>query len=273
MPTSIHYEDHSEARTTPAPHVRPPASAAMRSHTRAWRKAALWAAITAGPAAATLLAARRSKWLGALVGGGAVLAAGAFRWQLARLFTDEPDYEIVPHARGVEIRAYPSRVEAHTQVDAPRFEIALEYGFRRLFAYLQGANRAHEALRMTTPVTSRGEKLAMTAPLIASDHEGSYTLAFVMPPGRDLASLPAPTDHEVRLRDVPARQVAVLRFRGRHDGKRVAAAERELLRALVAEGLTPIGKPTFAAFDPPTTLPILRRNEIWVEVTGASAAS
>jgi hypothetical protein len=259
MSNAIHFEDQTAEPTVTTP---PPRSARPRT----WRTAALYIALAAVPGTAAAIVGRRSKLLGAIVGSATALGIAAFRWQLQRLFTDEPAFETVKRIGKLELRAYPSRVEAHTHLDTARFEDALEQGFHRLAGYIFGANGAHESLPMSTPVSARGEKLAMTAPVIASDQEGSYTMAFVMPPGRDLASLPRPLDPSVRLREIPERQVAVVRFRGRHESHNVAAAERELLRLVAASDLTPVGKPTFAGFDPPTTLPILRRNEVWIEV-------
>jgi hypothetical protein len=93
-----------------------------------------------------------------------------------------------------------------------------------------------------------------------------YKMSFVMPPGRSVESLPLPNDSEVELDQVPERRVAVLRFTGRYRGTEVAQHEEELLRMVKEAGLQATSAPMFAGFDPPSTLPFLRRNEVWVEV-------
>ena len=42
--------------------------------------------------------------------------------------------------------------------------------------------------------------------------------------------------------------------------------ERELLTQLVDAGLSARGSVAFACYDSPTTLPFLRRNELWIEI-------
>jgi len=264
-PPSISVEDHTKPRTArerlTSDGTATTANAAIR-----WRKVAFGIACAVLPASAALVIGRRSKLLGALAGGATALGLLAFRSQLQRLFTDEPAYTVERRLGKLELRAYPARVEAMTQIDTGSFEDALDQGYHRLAAFIFGGNRTHESLPMTSPVTARGEKLAMTAPVIASDREGSYTLSFIMPPGRARASLPKPIDRTVHLRDVPSRRVAALRFAGGHSSGNIGAAERELLRLVIDAGLTPIGKPSFAGFDSPMTLPMLRRNEVWIEV-------
>jgi len=89
-----------------------------------------------------------------------------------------------------------------------------------------------------------------------------------MPLGRDLHSLPEPHDKRVTFRRRPARRVAALSFAGRYDEKHVRDKEREL-EALVREaGYEPVGEVVFAAFDPPSTIPRIRHNEVWVEIAG-----
>ena len=237
-----------------------------------WRKVAFAATAALLPLATGLVVGRRTKLGGARAAGGVALGMLALRSQLQRLFTDEPAFTRETRIGALELRAYPARVEATTQIDTARIEDALDQGFHRLAGFIFGGNQTHESLPMTAPVTARGEKLAMTTPVIASDHEGSYTLAFIMPPGRDLASLPKPIDTQVHLREIPARRVAVLRFAGRHTAGNIGAHERELLRLVTAAGLEPVGKPSFAGFDPPMTLPLLRRNEVWVEIAAEKDA-
>lgn len=190
----------------------------------------------------------RSKRAGALAGGIAAGALALARWQLQRFFNDEPAYEVEKRIGKLEIRSYEPHVIARAHTMLPDFDDAQEQLFRRLAHYIS----SHE--------------LAMTGPVeMASEGQG-FTMAFVMPPGRSLISLPRPDDGHVRLHEVPARRIAVLPYRGRYRGDVVEEMERELLRLVADAGLSAKGRPMFAGFDPPTTLPFARRNEIWIEI-------
>ncbi|HUS28322.1 MAG TPA: heme-binding protein [Kofleriaceae bacterium] len=208
----------------------------------------LGSAVGLGAGVAVLMGSRRA---GIITGGLTAVAALAFRWQLQRLFTDEPAYEIERRIGDLEIRRYEPRVEAHVRVTAVDFEDALFTGFRQLFRFIDGGN-------------SRGEKLQMTTPVISHPRAMTHTIAFVMPAGRSLASLPASED--IELVEQPVRRIAVLRYRGSYTNENFQEAQAEL-RDLVADaGLEGAGEPVFAGFDPPTTLPVLRRSEVWIEL-------
>jgi hypothetical protein len=58
--------------------------------------------------------------------------------------------------------------------------------------------------------------------------------------------------------------VAVRRYRGQTPPERVAQEARALLDALARAGVATVGAPVSARDDPPSTLPLLRRNEVWV---------
>jgi hypothetical protein len=58
----------------------------------------------------------------------------------------------------------------------------------------------------------------------------------------------------------------VLRYGGRYTGRNAEEKAAELLSAVQAAGLRPVGPVSFAGCDPPTTLPALRRVEAWVEI-------
>jgi SOUL heme-binding protein len=213
--------------------------------------------------------AKRSTLAGSVAGGLTALALLGVRWQLARLFTEEPDYEIEDTLGPLEIRRYFPQITAHTHIDVPSYDAALQQGFRRLANYIFGDNFNGERIAMTAPLQQRAaghEKLAMTSPVITSQGAHGYEMSFVMPNGRALASLPTPNDSAVELGEVPERRVAVLKFRGRYRGAEVELHERELMDLVKAAGLVATSAPMFAGFDPPTTLPFLRRNEVWVEV-------
>lgn len=217
---------------------------------------------------------------------GFVAGALLTRWQLARWFTEEPDYEVEQRAGAIEIRLYPRTIRAETSVQAASWEQALDEGFRRLAHYIFGGNHrrqlaalgesvraldaesprnAGERIHMTTPVTAR-----VVHPAPGSEEElSTYTITFTMPKARAPRTLPVPEDRRVHLRAVPARRVAVLRYRGRHTYESVREYSGYLREVLDRAGLSTRGEPEFAGYDPPSTLPWLRRNEIWVELGSA----
>ncbi|MBA3453222.1 MAG: heme-binding protein [Deltaproteobacteria bacterium] len=209
--------------------------------------------LIAAPVVAGLLGERSLK-RGLLVGGVAALALGALRLQMARWFTPEPDYTTEGRVGDLALRRYPARVDARAEINAIDFEDALELGYERLRSFIRGANATDEGLVMAMPVTTMMR-------------DGRYEMSFVMPADRVVSTLPQPEDPRVQLREVPERRIAVLRFNGRFTKKNVEWQERKLLRKLVDAGLSARGSVMFACYDPPTTLPLLRRNELWIEIT------
>jgi hypothetical protein len=231
-----------------------PRAATQAHRSLTWRKLTWLTTLVAVPAATGLAFARaRTRTRGIIAGGLTALALGALRVELARWFTPEPAFRTEGTFGELELRRYEARVEASAEVDVPVLELALDRGYGRLACYVYGQN-------------TEGELLKRTMPVLTAMHDGRYAVSFVMPPGRDLASLPRPTHPGVELREVPARTIAALRFRGRFTRDNIAAHERRLLNQLIDAGLSARGSVGFAAFDSPATLPILRRNELWIEV-------
>ncbi len=202
----------------------------------------------------------------ALAAVGALVSVAVVRWQGAGRFVEEPAYTVEAQDGAIEIRNYEPCVRAETIVEGGRSERAASEGFRRLAGYIFGSNRAGSTVAMTAPVTQRaeGERIAMTAPVTQTSAEGPWKVTFTMPRGRTLDSLPAPNDSRVTLRALPSRRIAVLRFSGASDPSILAAHERTLRAWLARRGITPIGPATSARYDPPSTLPFLRRNEVWL---------
>lgn len=204
-----------------------------------------------------------------------LVGAAVVRWQAAGRFCEEPAYE-VEGALGAnaEIRRYAPRVLAVTRVSASDRERAVSEGFRRLAGYIFGGNVSAASIAMTVPVTQAGaqagERIAMTAPVTqASASEGGFEVTFTMPASYTLETLPRPSDARVELRALPAERVAVLRYTGSTSGA-IVAQHAETLRARVRErGLVPLGEPVSARYDPPSTLPWIRRNEVWLHLEGS----
>jgi hypothetical protein len=115
-------------------------------------------------------------------------------------------------------------------------------------------------------------KLAMTAPVVQqpTGSRGRYRVAFVMPAGSTVDSLPAPADGSVTVHDVPEQLAAASRFSGRWSEESYDRHVAELRSAITAAGLTPVGEPRYARFDPPWKPWFLRRNEVVIPVQESS---
>ncbi len=188
--------------------------------------------------------------------------------------TAEPEYSAEKLTGDVEIRRYGARIAAETTVTAGE-EAARNAGFRRLARYIFGANHADQKIAMTAPVAQRpagkrGEKIAMTAPVAQeAAGEGQWVIRFFMPADKTLESLPEPDDAEVRLVTVPPETIAVRRFSGSWGRRAVATQTAELMDTLRANGFEAVDTPASWFYDPPWTIPALRRNEIAVPVKPA----
>ncbi len=200
---------------------------------------------------------------------GAVGAVGAVVG--VRHGTEEPTYTSEQVTSRVEIRHYGPRIAAETKVIADEVT-ARSDGFRRLAGYIFGGNQVREKIAMTAPVAQqdgavRGQKIPMTAPVSESAiGDGEWLIRFFMPAGKSLDSLPRPNDQAVKLVAVPAETVAVRRFSGSTSAEAVARETAQLRQTLDGAGLEPIGVPVAWFYDPPWTLPMLRRNEIAIPV-------
>ncbi|UCH76053.1 MAG: heme-binding protein [Rhodospirillales bacterium] len=184
--------------------------------------------------------------------------------------TEQPTYEIVAQlVETIEVRRYPPRVAAEALVEAADEKPARNAAFRLLFDYISGANRSNRQIAMTTPVetAAASEKIAMTVPVeSARTGEATLRMRFFLPTGLDLESTPAPLDPRVRIVALPGQTVAALRFSGSRGRDAVAEKTTQLLRALAETPWRPTAEPVAYFYDPPWTLPFLRRNEVVVAV-------
>ena len=185
------------------------------------------------------------------------------------LATEEPSYTVVEQVGDLELRTYDPMIIAETVVSGSMND-ASSAGFRLIADYIFGNNTArqggNEKISMTAPVTlePQSEKINMTAPVAMEKSGENWRVHFVMPSEYDLATLPVPNNPAVRLREVPATNYAVIRFSGWVNEKKVAAKTAELMAWLDSKGIEASGEPELARYNPPWTLPFLRRNEVMV---------
>lgn len=183
--------------------------------------------------------------------------------------TEEPEYTVIEKSGAFELRSYSPMIVAETRVSGS-MDDASSAGFRLIADYIFGNNTSrgggNEKISMTAPVTMEpaSEKISMTAPVSIEQEDGQWRVHFVMPSDYTMEILPRPNNPAVSLREVPARNYAVIRFSGFTGEDKIAAKTAELMSWLDSKGITPIGKPELARYNPPWTLPFLRRNEVMV---------
>lgn len=193
---------------------------------------------------------------------------------------ERPDYEVLLRDGDVEFRHYPAYLVAQTTVEntSDRDEAA-NIGFRRLFNYITGANKAKTEISMTSPVEQFaenpqiGQKIDMTAPVEQMPSQEGWAVAFILPKIFNWDSAPVPSDPAVRIVERPARIVATLRYSGRWTDKNVARHGQELKSYLEDHSIAQ-GSPVQTAFyNAPFTPPFMRRNEVQIEVDQLPSAT
>ncbi len=191
--------------------------------------------------------------------------------------TEEPKYTLLEKSEPFELRAYAPQIVAEVKVDGD-LDAASNQGFRLIAAFIFGKNQVSEKIAMTTPVgiessdQNKSAKIAMTAPVgiessKSSENAGNqWTVSFVMPAEYTLASLPKPLDPQVKIRELPAEKKAVITFSGFYDEEKVKEKTQALRDWMQIKNLKLKGEPQFARYNPPWTLPFMRRNEVMIQV-------
>ena len=182
---------------------------------------------------------------------------------------EEPRFELIAQIGAVEIRQYAPKLVAQTTIDADEMTARNE-GFRRLAGFIFGGNTTGTSIEMTAPVAqSQGgnsSQIAMTAPVSQSKQAGGWVIRFSMPSSWTKASLPVPNDPKIEIVEQPTERWAVLRFSGSTAPEAIAPQHQALLTALATSSWQPVGDVVDWFYDPPWTLPPLRRNEAAVMV-------
>jgi len=124
-----------------------------------------------------------------------------------------------------------------------------------------------EKIPMTAPVVQQeSEKVPMTAPVVQQSQGKNWIVHFVMPQNHTLETLPKPKDQRIRIIQKPSQKYVVIRFSGLSSVGNLAEHEATLRSYIIKEQLVTTSKPIYAFYNPPWTLPFLRRNEIMFRI-------
>jgi effector-binding domain-containing protein len=168
----------------------------------------------------------------------------------------------------IEVRNYESMVLVSTDVSGSSGS-----PFRKLFNYISGENQGAVEIPMTAPVimddkntANKGTKISMTTPVFRNEIAGVSSMSFVMPNDFTLETTPKPTNPEVRVTELKDYKVAAIRFSGTLSDSNVAKHTKILADWIAQQGYTVINDPVTAGYNAPFTLPMMRRNEVFIEV-------
>ena len=170
--------------------------------------------------------------------------------------SEEPEFLVVNRVGGFEIRNYYPMIIAEVSVGGT-MEAASSSGFRMVADFIFGNN--------TSP-SGKSEKIDMTVPVTIFKNGDNWCFHFVMPSKYSLNSLPKPNNPEIKIRQLENRRCAVLKFSGIVSEAKFNAKAEALINFIKSENLEIIGLPELARYNPPWTLPFLRRNEIIIEI-------
>ena len=180
--------------------------------------------------------------------------------------TETPKYSVIKKQNEIEIRNYPTYIQAEVAVDEKQYQSAIEKGFDVLAGYIFGNNVSKHKIDMTTPVqASQSEKIAMTTPVTVTG-ESSFTVAFIMPSAYTLETLPQPKDSRIHFRLIPARSMAAIRFSGFFRQDTIQKNKQRLGEWLQEQSIETVGDFIVAGYNPPWVPGFLARNEVLIQI-------
>lgn len=157
-------------------------------------------------------------------------------------------YVVIKKENDYEIRQYESFYTA--TIDETSYDAS---GFNQIFQYISGDNQ-------------RGEKIAMTTPVINELKENAFTTEFVMPQSYTIETLPKPKNPAIQIKKTESKYCAAVVFSGTVNDQKITEYQEKLTSWLNENHIRPIGTLRLARYNSPFTLPLFRRNEILIDV-------
>lgn len=202
---------------------------------------------------------------------------------------EAPEYDLLQQREYYELRKYSGYsicTKKMTSGEAAElgFEmdpISVSSTFMTLAEYIFGNNTVEASVR-AVPVemydgvtnetdikfdadfSTEGKEIGMTTPVIIDES----SMSFVLPKKYNAATAPRPVNSEITITDVGSQLIAARRFTGLATENEVAKQRAKLEDALISDGVI-YDATTFKvlSYNPPLTLPWLRRNEVCFTVT------
>lgn len=184
--------------------------------------------------------------------------------------TEQLSYKVLRTDGAMEVRQYDSYLTASVvfktkeEMDQQGFRLLADYIFGNNISMTSPVLSSGEDIGMTAPVLTEGEDIGMTAPVFTQAN--IYKMTFVMPARYTRSTLPRPNNNKVIIEEIPQKKMAAIRFNGRRSQQRNAKFAKDLQIWITNDGMEVLSGPIYAGYNPPWTLPAMRRNEVLFEV-------
>lgn len=179
---------------------------------------------------------------------------------------EQPKYQVISEyeAEHIEIRKYDPMLIAEVTVSGKRDD-AISEGFKQLADYIFGNNVSDNNISMTAPVIQKPQEIKMTAPVVQQPNGQNWTVHFVMPSEYTIDNIPKPKNKNISLKEIPEKLMIAITFSGQNTDENIAEYTEKLRNFMRQNNILSLSNPSYAFYNPPWTLPPLRRNEVMFE--------
>ena len=161
-------------------------------------------------------------------------------------------YEVLEKEDALELRQYERLVLVTTAMPTGMNEQSDP--FYKLFDYISGKNELTKEIPMTAPV------------FMDQADETTESMSFVLPESFSIETAPLPKDPAVKLEEIVKYTVAAIIFSGSFNQDTINTHKIILEEWIARKGFEKRGAAKAAGYNPPFTIPALRRNEVLIPV-------
>lgn len=169
---------------------------------------------------------------------------------LIKYTVEHAPYQLISEEGEYELRRYDGLVLVSTSMSA--VDSSDDSAFLRLFDFISGENDKNADISMTAPVFM--------------DEARNQNMSFVLPSQYSLETAPIPSDQSLSIEERSNFTAAVVRFSGRLDIETIQAQKKKLKTWIDQQNIEVIGDAFIAGYDPPSSIPWFRRNEVLIPV-------
>ena len=181
--------------------------------------------------------------------------------------SEQAQYKTLLEDGDIQVRLYSEVITAYV-TSTGNYKESSNQAFRQLADYIFGNNTSQQDIAMTTPVIQQqvDEKIAMTVPVYQQQKQDEWQMSFVLPAKYTMETIPLPNNENITLERVAEKKVAAIRYSGFITQEKIDEHAEKLQQWLTAKKYNIKSAAYSAAYDPPWTIPFLRRNEVLIDI-------